>query len=140
MTAKVLLIDEKPMTLSEVSDFVFGRARFSAIELSAEVRVSIRKAQEHLMALMEKNVPIYGVTTGFGDSCFRVVPREKSVELQHNLIAYLSCGTGPSMPEHCTAALMPRLTLSWLCDSDEREKIVLGVARARTSEVMALTA
>jgi histidine ammonia-lyase len=112
--SRVLLIDENPMKLSDLRDYVFGRARFEGIELTAGVRERVRLAQEHLIALMEKNVPIYGVTTGFGDSCFRVIPREKAVELQHNLIAYLSCGTGPRLPETASKATL-LIRLKSLC-------------------------
>lgn len=108
-----LIISQNPMTLKETLDYVFSRGSFldnRSIEISSESQTKIREAQKHLYALMEKKVPIYGVTTGFGDSCFRVVPNEMAEQLQSNLISYLACGTGPNLPEAASrAALLIRL-------------------------------
>ena len=108
--SRVLLIDENETKLKDIRNFVFGREQYSAIEINDEVKTRVIRAHAHLYELLEKRVPIYGVTTGFGDSCFRVIPREKSEELQRNLIAYLSCGTGPKLPELASrAAIVIRL-------------------------------
>jgi histidine ammonia-lyase len=96
--SRVLLLDENPLKLEEARDFVFGRKQLSHLEIGDASKARIQRAHLHLFDLLEKNVPIYGVTTGFGDSCFRSIPREKSEELQRNLIAYLTCGTGPGLP------------------------------------------
>jgi phenylalanine ammonia-lyase len=104
--SRVLLIDENPLSLKEVLDFVFGRGRISAIEIGDGAKARIERAHQQLYALLEKKVPIYGVTTGFGDSCFRVISPDKAEELQRNLIAYLSCGTGPNLPELASKATL----------------------------------
>jgi histidine ammonia-lyase len=99
-----LLIGENRSALEDIRNYVFRRESFSEIEIGDGAKNRVTKSQSHLYELLEKRIPIYGVTTGFGDSCFRVIPPEKSEELQHNLIAYLSCGTGPKIPELASRA------------------------------------
>ena len=41
---------------------------------------------------------IYGVNTGFGSLCDRVIAPDKLSELQQNLILSHACGTGPEVP------------------------------------------
>lgn len=50
--------------------------------------------------------PIYGVTTGFGDSVTNQISPERAAHLQRNLIRYHLNGTGPD-----TAADVVRATL-----------------------------
>ncbi len=104
--SKNLVIDDSPLTLESLRRYVFDRERPGAVEISAGTRVKVEKAHRSLQALLEKRIPIYGVTTGFGHSCFRVLKPEQSEELQRNLVSYLSCGTGPSVSEEATRATL----------------------------------
>src|SRR5687768_13918491 len=90
----VFLLDERTLELAEVTSFAMDRLKYGRIEISDGIRARVRTAHQQLYALIEKGTPIYGVTTGFGDSCHRVVGPSKAEELQRNLVAYLSCGTG----------------------------------------------
>ncbi|MBI3556415.1 MAG: aromatic amino acid lyase [Deltaproteobacteria bacterium] len=99
-------IDAKRLSVSEVAELVFGRRKFSAVEIDASCRAKISATYAHLDNLLEKRVPVYGVTTGFGDSCFRVIEREQSETLQKNLISYLLCGTGPAFAPAVSRAIM----------------------------------
>src|SRR5262249_36315911 len=51
-------------------------------------------------------IPIYGVTTGFGDSAHRQIAPAKTAQLTVNLLQGLGCGTGPSAPPEITRATM----------------------------------
>jgi len=46
-----------------------------------------------------KGYPIYGVTTGFGDSCDNHINFEKSEELQHSLVSFHGIGVGEYFSE-----------------------------------------
>ncbi|OLF14185.1 histidine ammonia-lyase [Actinophytocola xinjiangensis] len=46
-------------------------------------------------ALVDKRIPVYGVTTGFGDSVERHVAPERAARLQRNLVLYHLNGAGP---------------------------------------------
>jgi len=55
-------------------------------------------------ALVAKDVPGYGLTTGFGDSCTRQVSAALAGRLQQNLILYHLNGVGPQTPEDVARA------------------------------------
>jgi histidine ammonia-lyase/phenylalanine ammonia-lyase len=86
----------------------------SETHLSFEIENSqaekITASQRKLMSLFEMGTPIYGVTTGFGDSCHRVIEQNEAHLLQHNLISYLRCGTGEDFSEE-VGRLVLRLRL-----------------------------
>ena len=44
--------------------------------------------------LIDREIPIYGVTTGFGDSAHRQIAPEKAAQLQQNMLRFLGAGTG----------------------------------------------
>lgn len=50
--------------------------------------------------------PIYGVTTGFGDSADRQVSPDRAARLQHNLIRYHLNGAGPDCPAEVVRAML----------------------------------
>ncbi|MFE3319313.1 histidine ammonia-lyase [Nocardia sp. NPDC059195] len=56
--------------------------------------------------LIDSGVPIYGVTSGFGDSNTRQISKQKTVQLQDNLIRFLSAGTGPLASRDVVRATM----------------------------------
>ncbi|HEX4334303.1 MAG TPA: aromatic amino acid ammonia-lyase [Polyangiaceae bacterium] len=47
-----------------------------------------------LREAVERGERIYGITTGFGDSCVNVVALDEGAALARNLIRYHNCGTG----------------------------------------------
>jgi len=100
------LFDDRPLCIEVVKDFAFSRRPFSHIEMSTALQTRVRESRRHLEALLAKEMPIYGVTTGFGDSSSRFVHPEGSEELQQNLVAYLRCGTGPTVPERASRATL----------------------------------
>ena len=105
-----LLLDESPLSIEAVKNYVFNRKPYPAIEITEKCRARIKQSHSHLQTLLEKRVPVYGVTTGFGDSSFRFINKEQSETLQRNLVAYLQCGTGSTVPELATrAAFLIRL-------------------------------
>jgi histidine ammonia-lyase len=50
--------------------------------------------------------PIYGVTTGFGDSCVNEIPRQALAMLPLNLVRFHGCGTGRVLDDVESAAVM----------------------------------
>ncbi len=102
-----LTLDTSPLSLETVKDYIFSRKSLSTkINLTDATKTKVYRAHQHLLNLLEKRVPIYGVTTGFGDSSFRFTEPYQAEELQRNLVAYLTCGTGPTVPEIATRATM----------------------------------
>ena len=54
----------------------------------------VAKGARFLDSLLDKEGVIYGVTTGYGDSCTVSIPPELVVELPHPLYTYHGCGLG----------------------------------------------
>ncbi len=104
-----LNLDGNQLRPSDLWTVAFRR---EAVEFSVTGPAREKIAQSHssLMNLLEAKVPVYGVTTGFGDSGSRAISFHQSEELQKNLVAYLLCGSGPCLsPEVSRAILTVRL-------------------------------
>jgi histidine ammonia-lyase len=91
---KPLEINEN-IRFSSVAHFIFQGPAGRTVRLPPGWVEAVASSRRNFIGRVEEGEPIYGVTTGFGDSSFRRVDITKSELLQENLIRYLSCGTGP---------------------------------------------
>ncbi|WP_233224087.1 histidine ammonia-lyase [Amycolatopsis sp. CA-128772] len=104
--------EDRPVILGEGALDPRTAARVAAREFRGEVRLSDEAAQrvnrsaELRRQLVEAGQPLYGVTTGFGDSARRVVSSDKAVELQLGLAEYHRAGVGPLTPPEVVRAAM----------------------------------
>ena len=106
MSDPSLLFSDEKLSLNAVADFAFRRERAPRrIEFHRDCLQRARASRARLESFVERELPIYGVTTGFGDSCFRVIPKDKAEILQRNLVSYLLTGSGPLLSEASTRAL-----------------------------------
>jgi len=110
---KTITLNDLPLSLAHVSAFAF-RTTPIAITVAETCRARIERSRRYLLALLDKDVPIYGVTTGFGDSCARFVAPNDAADLQRNLLAYLRCGVGPRLSRPAVRAMM-LVRLNSLC-------------------------
>jgi phenylalanine ammonia-lyase len=67
--------------------------RMVTLAPEAAGRIAASNAMKH--GLIEAGTPIYGVTSGFGDSSKRQISARKTRHLQDNLVRFLSAGSGP---------------------------------------------
>ena len=73
-------------------------------------RARIAKGADFLSRLLEEEGVIYGVTTGYGDSCTVNIPPALVAELPHHLYTYHGCGLGRFLdPAETRAVLAARL-------------------------------
>ncbi len=92
--------------------FSFGKDHLSAgkvIELSLEnysgeigkeTREKIIASQLAVRSIVEKNITVYGINTGFGPLCQTIISKEDTRKLQENLLRSHSVGVGePVSPE-----------------------------------------
>lgn len=93
------------LKLESFLSFVFNRKQFSEIEIEKKLLDKSLKNHNRLCELMQQGVPIYGVTTGFGDNATRYVDVDLAEKLQSNLIQYLTCGLGESIPVEASRAM-----------------------------------
>ena len=87
-------ITSDEIKLSSVKEFLFKEGRENTISFSKDVKKRVDASNENFKRWVERKVPIYGVTTGFGESCYRTISSEFACQLQDNLISYLMIGTG----------------------------------------------
>lgn len=76
------------------------------IDFSRELIDRVNKSHENFKRHFAKEIPIYGVTTGFGDSCHRSIRNEDSEILQDNLVSYLMMGTGKNLSKEVSASML----------------------------------
>src|SRR5438874_2095774 len=98
-----LEIDGGSLTIEDVVAVARGGAYAG---LAHEAIGRIEAARELKRELIEREVPIYGVTTGFGDSAHRQIAPSKTAALQQNLLRDLGCGTGQTASPEVTRATM----------------------------------
>lgn len=100
--ADEVLIDGQTLTIDEVYDVArTGRP----VALDADVHESMEASVELRNKLIEEGVPLYGVTTGFGDSVHRQISPEKAERLQANALRFLGVGTGDVLPRDAARAV-----------------------------------
>jgi histidine ammonia-lyase/phenylalanine ammonia-lyase len=100
-----ITIGPEPLTLETVRAFAFRSAETPVeIAIAPEFLARVRAAEARMREHIDRGLPIYGVTTGFGDSCHRVVSPSQTEELQKNLVSYLLVGTGPTISREATRA------------------------------------
>jgi histidine ammonia-lyase len=70
----------------------------------------IERGAAFLDEFLDDGGTVYGVTTGYGDSCSVQVPPNLVPELPHHLVRYHGCGSGASLDDAAvTAVLLARL-------------------------------
>lgn len=70
----------------------------------------IQKGADFLDRLLREDGVIYGVTTGYGDSCTVNIPPALVAELPHHLFTYHGCGLGRFLdPQETRAVIAARL-------------------------------
>ena len=94
---------------------VVSVARFGArIEISQQAVEAMSVTRAHIEALAASDVPVYGVSTGFGALANRHIAMKDRVQLQKSLIRSHAAGMGPAVETEVVRALM-LLRLKTLC-------------------------
>ncbi len=99
-------------TRLRIEDIVLAANRMAPVVLSDDpgFRAAIARGADFLDRLLAEDGIIYGVTTGYGDSCTVVVPASLIGELPHHLYTYHGCGLGEVFtPVQTRAILLTRL-------------------------------
>ncbi len=76
------------------------------VGLSKPAAEAVRASRELKRSLIAEEIPIYGVTTGFGDSAHRQISPAKAARLQQGVIRFMGCGTGPIAPPEVARVTM----------------------------------
>ncbi|MCO4855790.1 aromatic amino acid ammonia-lyase [Herbaspirillum sp. WGmk3] len=99
----------QPLSIEDVVALA-RRERTAQLHDADSFRARIARGADFLDRLLREDGTIYGVTTGYGDSCTVTVPPELVPELPHHLYTYHGCGLGALFtPEQSRAILAARL-------------------------------
>jgi phenylalanine ammonia-lyase len=99
----MLDLDGATLTIPDALEVSRGDRTVRLSERAAEaVRASCSLKHE----LIAREIPIYGVTTGFGDSAHRQISPAKAGQLQQNILRFMGVGTGPIAPPEVARVTM----------------------------------
>lgn len=100
-----LVLDGSQVTLEELLAVAEGRC---TVVLSSDnrFRERIARGSAFLEQLLAEEGVIYGVTTGYGDSCTRAVAPEDLQILPHQLFTYHGCGLGQMLSVEAARAVV----------------------------------
>jgi len=89
-----------------VQDALEVSRRHRTVRLSERAAEAVRASQSLKHELIDREIPIYGVTTGFGDSAHRQISPAKTSRLQQNILRFMGVGTGPVAPPEVARVTM----------------------------------
>lgn len=93
-----LVIGKSSITIDEVYHAIVNNLKLELSE-DREFLDKIKKSREILEIKLTNGENIYGVTTGYGDSCDVVISPQDRLEIQRKLTAYHRCGLGENFSE-----------------------------------------
>ncbi|GGI54288.1 HAL/PAL/TAL family ammonia-lyase [Oxalicibacterium solurbis] len=97
--------DRNRLAIEDVTDIAKGTAR-AVLSNDPTFREQIARGADFLDRLLREDGIIYGVTTGYGDSCTVAIPHDLVEELPHHLFTYHGCGLGSYLTPQQTRAVM----------------------------------
>jgi histidine ammonia-lyase len=100
-----VVFDGSRLGIEEVLALARRRAR-AELGAAPAFRARIQRGADFLDRLLREDGVVYGVTTGYGDSCTVNIPPELVPELPHHLFTYHGCGTGRTLTEEETRAVL----------------------------------
>ena len=93
---QVLVVGENPLSIEDVVA-VARQEKLVALPASTEWRELIQRGADFLDQLLQDEGVIYGVTTGYGDSCLVEIPPHQVNELPLHLSRFHGCGLGQNL-------------------------------------------
>jgi histidine ammonia-lyase len=104
-----LAIDGRPLRIEDVVATASGRAR-PALSADAGFQARINRGADFVDRLIAEDGVVYGVSTGYGDSCTVAIPPALVDELPRHLYTYHGVGLGRFLdPDETRAVLLARL-------------------------------
>nr|XP_023997688.1 histidine ammonia-lyase-like [Salvelinus alpinus] len=100
---KYLSLDGNSLTIADLVRL--GKGLFN-IKLTYEAEGKINEAREVIETIIKENRVVYGVNTGFGKFAHTLIPKDKLIELQVNLIRSHSAGVGTPLSVERTRMLL----------------------------------
>ena len=88
-------ISDKRLSLERLKEIIENH---ETLQLSPASVAAIEKCRKYLDdKTKDSDIPLYGITTGFGSLYNVTIPEKDLSQLQHNLVMSHACGTGPTV-------------------------------------------
>lgn len=115
-------IDGKSLSMEGAAQVIFGHENVS---LAASARENIRKGREVIAQCLQRDVPVYGINTGFGKLADVRISRDHLNDLQERLVVSHATGVGqPLSPPEVRAVLLLKANTLAKGYSGVREEVV----------------
>lgn len=105
MTATTLTLGQNPVSIEDI-ELIARRECHVALDASPIFVERIQKGARFLENLLKEEGVIYGVTTGYGDSCVVSVPLSHVEDLPRHLYTFHGCGLGAHFDAAATRAIL----------------------------------
>jgi histidine ammonia-lyase len=106
---RIIRFDASRLTIEDIVEISEGSAGADLSD-APEFRAAIARGADFLDRLLREEGTIYGVTTGYGDSCTVTIEPELVVELPRHLYTFHGCGLGEYFtPAETRAVIATRL-------------------------------
>jgi len=99
------MFGEHPCTIRDVVDLANQRVR-AELSDDPDFCARVQRGADFVDRVLAEDGVIYGVTTGYGDSCTTEVPAELVNELPERLFTYHGCGMGEFLSTEQTRAVL----------------------------------
>jgi histidine ammonia-lyase len=100
-----LIIGERRLRIEDVLQIAKGEASV-ALSPAPEFSQRIRRGAAYLARLLADDGIVYGVNTGYGDSCTVSIPAHLVAELPLHLTRFHGCGLGEYLDDESTLAVL----------------------------------
>lgn len=100
-----VIFGERPLNIENIVALSQRQAR-AQLQNDPGYRERIAKGARFLDTLLDKEGVIYGVTTGYGDSCVVAVPLHQVEALPRHLFTFHGCGLGKLLDAPSTRAVL----------------------------------
>ncbi|HYN93375.1 MAG TPA: tyrosine 2,3-aminomutase [Pilimelia sp.] len=95
-STQAVTVDGASLDIAAVRRVAHDRA---PVEVAPEALARAAKNRLLFEDIVRQDIPVYGVTTGYGEMIYMLVDPSKEVELQTNLVRSHSAGVGPTFGE-----------------------------------------
>lgn len=100
----ILKLTGKDLSIESIKDFL-GNSE-STVEITDDAYDKLRTSRKIVENIIDEGKTVYGITTGFGLFCDVLISKEKTLDLQANLIRSHCCGMGKPFSEQAVLVMM----------------------------------
>lgn len=100
----ILKLTGENLSIESLKDFL-GNSE-SMVEITDDAYDKLKASRKIVENIIDEGKTVYGITTGFGLFCDVLISKEKTIDLQANLIRSHCCGMGKPFSEDAVLVMM----------------------------------